>query len=125
MFFNVCSPRSSSSNVDFASRVLLDTRRSTNAARLRDCLKPCGDVDAVTKNVATLVDNVADMNSDPEVEAPIRSDETISRSHFRLDCDCAADGLHHTVKLDIRPSPVVLTMRPRCLAISGSNTSLR
>jgi hypothetical protein len=44
---------------------------SIRAARLGQPFEACGDIDPITKNVAVLDDDVADIDTDPEFYAVI------------------------------------------------------
>jgi hypothetical protein len=51
---------------DFAANVIVDRRRNADAAGFSDGLQPCGDVDAVPKDVMRLDHHVAHIDADTE-----------------------------------------------------------
>jgi hypothetical protein len=57
--------------VEAARRILLYTRRDADAARLGQTFEPGCDVDAVAKDVAVFDDDVALVDTDAELDAPI------------------------------------------------------
>ena len=92
----------------------------TDRAGLGDPLQPRGDVDAVAHQVAVaLLDDVAHVNADAEVDAAISGTPAL-RSTMAF-CTSMA---HRTASTTLRnstmlPSPVRLTTRPLCTAMSG------
>src|SRR4029077_9168310 len=46
--------------------ILLHARRDANPASLGDAFEPCGDVDPVAENVPVLLDDISDIDPDPE-----------------------------------------------------------
>jgi hypothetical protein len=75
-----------------------------DAARLANTLKPRGDVDAVAHEIAVaLLDHIAKMNANAEVDASIFRHARVALGHRVLNLDCAAHGVHHAAELDDRP----------------------
>jgi hypothetical protein len=73
-------------------------------AGLRDSLQSRGDIDAVTHNVAVaLLDDVADMNADPEIDTAILRDARVALDHGVLPFDGAAHRIDYAAKLDEHP----------------------
>ena len=76
----------------------------TNRAGLGDPLQPRGDVDAVAHQVAVaLLDDIAQVDADAELDALIRRDSDVALDHRVLNLDSAAHGLDHAAKFDQRP----------------------
>jgi hypothetical protein len=87
--------------------------------------QPCRYIDSVTVDVATVFDDVADIDPDAELDAAIGRHIGVSRRHLALHLDgtsTAATTLGNSIN---SPSPVVLTMRPRCSLTFGSPISRR
>ena len=82
-------------------------------AGLGDAFQPRGDIDAVAHQVAVaLLDHVAEMDADAELDAPVGRHAGIALDHAVLHFDGAAHGVDDAAELDDRPSPVRLTTRP-------------
>ena len=72
--------------VELAGGVLLNARRYADAARFGQSFEARGDVDAVAKDVAVLLDDdVALMDADAEFDAGIGCDREVPLRHLRLD----------------------------------------
>ena len=70
-------------------------------ARNRDALDPRGDIDAVAHKVAVaLLDDVAEMDSDPEFDAPVRRKASVALGHAALHLDGAAHRIDHAAELN-------------------------
>ena len=68
---------------------------------LRDALQPRSDVDAVAHQVAVaLFDDIAQMDADTELDAPLGRQPSIALDHAALDLDRAAHGVDHAAKFD-------------------------
>ena len=82
-------------------------------AGLGDALKPRGDIDAVAHQIAVaLLDDVAEMDADAKLDAPVRRHAGVALDQAVLDFDRAAHRVDDAAELDDAPSPVRLTMRP-------------
>ena len=83
--------------LDLAVGVLGETDRAGRS----DALKPGGDIDAVAHQVAVaLLDDVAEMNADAKLDAPLRRNAGVALDHAVLHFDRAAHGVDHAAKLD-------------------------
>jgi hypothetical protein len=111
--------------VELARRVLLGPRRDADPAGFGQPFEPGGDIDPVAEDVAVLSDHIALVDADAEFDAAVRRSLGVARGQRRLYFAGAAQGVDDAGELDQRPSPVVLTSRPRCSAIFGSITSAR
>ena len=60
--------------VSLAGQLFLHSIGDADAPRLRQCLKPRGDVDAIPEQVAVLHDNVTDVDADAEHDAALGRD---------------------------------------------------
>jgi hypothetical protein len=89
--------------VDLASYIFLHAGRDANSTRLGDAFKTCGDVNAVTENVAVLLHNVADINSDAKQNPAVLGFPDVAASHFSLNCDSATHSVDRTCELDEKP----------------------
>ena len=85
----------------------------TDPARLGDAFQSRRDIDAVAHQIAVaLLDHVAEMNADPELDAAIRRQAGVALDHAVLDLDGAAHGVDDATELNDAPSPVRFTTRP-------------
>ena len=63
----------------------------TDRARLRDALEPRGDIDAVAHQIAVaLLDDVAEMNADAELDAALGRQAGVALDHAVLHFDRAS-----------------------------------
>jgi hypothetical protein len=111
--------------VDLAADLPEGVVGNANAAGFGDALQPRGNVDSIAEDVAFLDDDVADVNPDAQFDAPVGRLAGIALSHAALLLDSAAvapTALLNSIRM---PSPVRLTIRPRCSAIVGSGNSRR
>ena len=73
----------------------------TDRAGRGDALEPCGDIDAVAHQVAVgFLDDVAQMDADPEFDATIGRHARVAFDHCVLHLDRAAHRVDHAAKLD-------------------------
>ena len=74
------------------------------APGLGDTLESRGDVDAVAHQVAVaLLDHIAEMDADAELDAPLRRKTSIALDHAVLHLDGAAHGIDHAAELNDAP----------------------
>ena len=98
----------------------------TDRAGRGDALQPRGDVDAVAHQVAVaLLDDVAQMNADAELDAPVGRHASIAFDHAVLHLDRAAHGVDHAAELDERAVAGALDDAPVMRGDGGSIRSLR
>ncbi len=73
----------------------------TDRARLSDAFEPRSDVDPVAHQIAVrLLDHIADMNPDAELDAPLGRHAGIAFDHRVLQFDGAADRIDDTAEFD-------------------------
>jgi hypothetical protein len=73
--------------------------RQTNGTRLGDAFQSRGNVDAVAHEVAVaLLDDIAHMDADPELDAALRRKASVALDHAVLHLDGAAYGINHAAK---------------------------
>ena len=73
----------------------------TDRAGLGDAFQSRGDVDAVAHQVAVaLLDDVAEMNADAELDAALLRHAGVALDHAVLHFDRAAHGVDHAAELD-------------------------
>jgi hypothetical protein len=70
-----------------------------NTTRLRDGFETDGDIDDVAKYIAGILDDVADIDADPEFNALIRRCRCVAFGHATLNIDRAAPRIHNAVEL--------------------------
>jgi hypothetical protein len=75
--------------------MVADGARDADAARRRQCLQPCRDVDAVAVNVAAVGDHVAEIDPDAKSEAPLLGEIQIAVGHRALNFAGAAHRVDH------------------------------
>ena len=86
-----------------AAHLSIGILRKTNCARRSNALKPRGDIDAVAHEVAIrLLDDIADVNPDAEVDSPLLRHARIALDEAVLNLDRAADRVDDAAKLDDR-----------------------
>jgi hypothetical protein len=104
------------------AHLIMDGIGDEHPAGIGQRFDPCGDVDAVAIEVVALNERLMPMRSSMRLSAAV----SVSRSGIAC-CTSAAQRTASTTLANStsRPSPVVLTMRPRCSAIVGSRTSRR
>ena len=74
-----------------------------DTVRLGDALQPRSDVDAVAHQVAVaLFDDIAQMDADTELDAPLGRKPSIALDHAALHLDGAAHGVDYAAKFDKR-----------------------
>ena len=98
---------------------------NADTARLRQGFEPSSDVDAVAEDVVPVDDDVAEIDADAKLDPRSTGTLGIALGHRR--CTSTAQRTASTTLANSTnsPSPVVLTMRPRCSAIIGSTNSRR
>ncbi len=74
--------------------------RHAKAARLGQAFEPRRDIHSVAEDVVAVDDDVAEIDPDPEVDAPVFGDFGIAVDHRPLDLDGAADRIDDAGKLD-------------------------
>ena len=72
-------------------------------AGLAQLLQPGGDVDPVAHQVVALDHHVAEIDADPEHDAPVGRRLGLPVGDHLLDRDRAGDGIDHRGELDDRP----------------------
>jgi hypothetical protein len=84
-----------------------------NRAGFGDALQPRGDVDAVAHQIAVaLLDDVAQVNADAELDAPIGRHAGVAVDHRVLHLDRAAHRVDHASELDQRSVASALEYAP-------------
>ena len=75
--------------------------RKTNCARLRNALKPRGNIDAVAHEIpVALLDDVADVNPDAKFDPPVLRHAGVALDQAVLHFDRAAHRVDDAAKLD-------------------------
>ena len=80
--------------------LLRDVRADQNAARRRQRLETCRDVDAVAEEVVTLHDDIADIDSDAVIDSTVRRQIGVAFGHALLNRHCTGQGIHHARELN-------------------------
>ena len=93
MFLSSFSPRS-------ATHLAVGVLGKTDTARISNAFKARGNVDAVAHQVAiALLDHVAQMDADAELDATLRRKTRVALDHAILHLDCAANGIDDASEL--------------------------
>ena len=101
MFLSWVGPRSVTCHVEPAAHLTIGVLGQTDRAGLGDPFEPRGDIDAVAHQIAVaLLDDVAQMNADAELDAPLGRHAGIALDHAVLHFDRAAHGVDHAAELD-------------------------
>src|SRR5262249_33823082 len=85
--------------VQLASRILQDPAGDTDAVRVGETFQACSHVDAIPIDVATVDDDITNIDADPELNALLRRRVGIACDHGVLNVDGTAQRIHHTCKL--------------------------
>ena len=87
-----------------AAHLPIGVLRETNRARLRNALKPRGDIDAVAHQVAVaLLDDVADVNPDAEFDSAVLRHAGVALDHRVLQLDRASDRIDDAAEFNDAP----------------------
>ncbi|HUL90270.1 MAG TPA: hypothetical protein VLU23_19070 [Pseudolabrys sp.] len=90
--------------VEFETKFILDLivhdTRNHNAAGLSQCFQPRRHIDAITKNVVTVDNDITDIDADAELDAFLGRDIGVAFDHAALDVDDAAHRVDDTSMLD-------------------------
>ena len=101
MFLSWVGPRSVTSISSLPADLPIGVLRKTNCARLRNALKPRGDIYAIAHKVAVaLLDDIADVNANAKLDPAVLRHAGIALNEAVLNLDCAANRVHDTAKLD-------------------------
>ncbi len=85
---------------DLSANLIVSRRRYADAAGFGDTLKPGCNVDAVSKNILALDEDVAEVDPHPKQHAPIPGDAVIALGHSGLHRDGALHRVDYRRKLD-------------------------
>ena len=88
-------------HVEPAAHLAVGVLGKTDRARLGDAFQSRGDVDAVAHQIAVgLLDDVAQMNADPEFDAALGRQAGVALDEAVLHLDGAAHGVDHAAEFD-------------------------
>jgi hypothetical protein len=83
----------------FVSHMSMSIIGKTNTAGLRDGFETDSHIDYVAKYIAGILDNIADIDADPEFNALIRWYGRVAFGHAVLNIDRATSRIHNAVEL--------------------------
>src|SRR5262249_13817619 len=83
---------------DLVLHLLVRRRRQADAARFGQGLQASSDVDTVAVEIAVLHNHIADVEANPENQAPLPFDSLITLGHAVLNINGAPDSVDHTGK---------------------------
>ena len=95
-------------NGDLAANLIVGGRRDADAARFRDALKPCRDVDTVAENVVGFNDYVANIDAHAEYNACLFHFIDSKFVNAGLELHCGPDRFDRARKLHQEPVAGVL-----------------
>ena len=91
------------SEIEPALDLTIGVLGEADRARLSDAFESRGDIDAVAHQVAVaLLDDVAEMDADAKLDAPLRRHTSVAFDHAVLDFDGAAHRVDDAAELDER-----------------------
>jgi len=91
----------------------------TNATGLRNAFQPCGHVHAIAEDVATVENDVPDIDPNAELDPPFLRHVGIALGHAALDIDGTPDRVHYAAELSQQPISGVLDNPPTVLGYLG------
>lgn len=103
----------------------LDNARDIDAARLGQSLEPRRNIDAITKHIAVLGNDVAEINADPQREAPLGRKALVFCQDGLADRNGAARRLNDALKFNERQVAGLLEQVTVVLAVSGWMVSVK
>ena len=101
------------------AHLLIGRAGDANAAGLSNPLQPCGNVHAVTEDVATIDDDVADIDADAKLDPLLMWHVGVALRHATLNIDGTAHRVHDAVELGQQPIAGVLDDPPTVLRDLG------
>src|ERR1700730_3259976 len=81
------------------AHLLIGRAGDADATGLRNPLQPCGYVHAVAEDVATIDDDVADIDPNAKLDPLLLRHITVALGHAALNIEGTADRIHYTAKL--------------------------
>src|SRR5262249_927193 len=88
---------------ELVAHLIADNAADTDPAGFGQTLKPCSDVDAVAKDVAPVLDYVAEIDPHAQFDTAIRSHIGVPLGHGALHFDRAAHRVDDAGELDQQP----------------------
>src|SRR5258708_29443179 len=111
--------------VELVAHLVADDAADANTAGVGQTLQSGGEIDSVAENVALVDDDVALMDAEAELDPLVRGTSALRAAISRCTSTAQRTASTTLANSTSKPSPVVLTMRPRCSAILGSISSAR
>ena len=103
MFFQTLRPEVSHLKLEPGFYLPVGVFRQTNPSRLAHPFEPRRDVHAIAHEVAVpLLDDVAKMNADAKLDAPLGRHAGVTLDHAGLHLEGATHGVDHAPELDDR-----------------------
>ncbi len=87
-------------NIELIAHLVAGCARDTDAARISQGLNPRGHVHPVAVDVVALNDHIAQIDADPEFDAPLLGHTGITLSHAALDRDGAFHRIDDAAEFD-------------------------
>src|SRR4029453_3348653 len=93
---------------ELVAHLIVNVARNADSTRLGKRLQPCRHVDAVAINIVVVADDVADIDSNAELDAALDRQLGIALDHAALNVDGATDGVDDADELQNHPIPAGL-----------------
>jgi hypothetical protein len=90
-------------DIQLAGKLVMDSARDADAARLRHAFKPCRHVDAIPQYVLAIDDDVAKINPHAVLDALILGNIGGTSSQLLLYLNAALHGIYDAWELDQKP----------------------
>ena len=101
MFFSSFLAEVDERFLDAVTHLAVGILRETDAARIGNTFEPRRDIDSVTHQIAVaLLDHIAEVNTDAELDATFRRKTGIALDHAVLHLDGAAHGIDYAAELN-------------------------
>jgi putative ABC transport system substrate-binding protein len=88
---------------EFVAHLIVHHARNHDVAWIGQRLQPSRHIDAVTEDIITVDYDVADVDADAKLDAPVCRNADIAFDHTALNVDSAAHGIDHTDELHQHP----------------------
>ena len=98
--------------IELIPDLVVDRVRDANRAGLREPLEPHGDIDAITKDVVAVDDDITQVDPDPQLETALLRDRLVTARATRCISTAQLRASTTLEKSASTLSPAVPTIRP-------------
>ena len=103
MFLTRCSPASSKPQIELVAHLVTYDPIDADPARLGQSFESRCDVDTVAIDLAAVLDDVAEIDPDTELDAPLVRHSDVAFGHLLLNLDGATHRIDNAGELDQQP----------------------